>query len=184
MDRRVKYSIKQKVAAVRSILRGRSSIRGAARELGCEKGVVRSWLARYKQDGIKGIQFRNGRYEPSFKLLVVRSYLEKGLSLNQAATYFKIPNIGVISRWVTLYKHGGAEGLLPRTKGRKKRAMSKKPTKKASQSSDEAASKLTKLQKEVEYLRAENAFLKKFEALVQQEKAAKAQAGRQKPSKN
>ena len=183
MDKRVKYSIKQKVAAVRSILRGRSSIRGAARELGCEKGVVRSWLAHYKQDGIEGLQLRNGRYSPSFKLQVVRAYLKKGLSLNQVATKFKIPNIGVISRWVITYKHWGAEGLLPKTKGRKKLAMSKKPKKKVSQSSA-VASKSTELQKEVEYLRAENAFLKKLEALVQQEKAAKAQAGRQKPSRN
>jgi len=46
--------------------------------------------------------------------------------------------------------------------------------------SDTNAAKIAALQKEVEYLRAENAFLKKLDALIQQEEAEK----RQKPSRN
>ena len=60
----------------------------------------------------------------------------------------------------------------------------KKSTKKDASNTDLSAEKLAALQKEVEYLRAENAFLKKLDALIQQEKVAQAQSKRQKPSRN
>ena len=62
--------------------------------------------------------------------------------------------------------------------------MAKKLKKKEITSNDPAAQKLVEMQNELEYLRAENAFLKKFNALVQQEEAAKAQARQQKSSGN
>jgi transposase len=64
--------------------------------------------------------------------------------------------------------------------------MTQKTSKKKKDKStmDSGAEQLAALQKEVEYLRAENAFLKKLDALIQQEKAAKAQGRRQKPSRN
>jgi len=184
MDKRVKYNIKQKQSVVLSILSGRLSIKGAARELGCHKSGIQRWLAQYKQSGIKGFKFRNGHYDGRLKLRVVRYYLKKGLSLNQTASHFKIPNQGIISQWVKIYERSGAVGLSNKPRGRKKSIMTKKPRKKEITSSDSVAQKLEELQKEVEYLRAENAFLKKLEALAQQEEAAKVQARRQKPSRN
>lgn len=184
MDKRIKYSIKEKEAVVRSILAGRASCTSAAREMGCRKSAVQRWLEQYKQYGVKGFKFRNGSYDGVFKLRVVRHYLKKRLSLNQTASLFEIPNESAIMRWLKTYERCGAAGLLKETRGRKKSTMIKKPRKKANASSDPAADKLAELQKEVDYLRAENAFLKKLEALVQQEKAAKAQSRRQKPSRN
>ena len=184
MDKRTKYSIKQKEAVVRSILRGRASCTGAAREMGCRKSAIERWLEQYKQNGVKGFTFRNGSYDGRFKLQVVQYYLKKRLSLNQTASHFKIPNESAIVRWLKTYERCGATGLWKETRGRKKSTMIKKPGKKVKASSDSETEKLVKLQQEVEYLRAENAFLKKLEALVQQEKAAKAQARRQKPSRN
>lgn len=184
MDKRVKYSIKQKQLAVGSILSGRLSIKGAARELGCHKSAVQRWLVQYKQDGVKGMKFRNGHYDGRFKLQVVRYHIKKGLSLKQTASYFKIPNDAVISRWVKNYECLGAMGLVNKRRGRKKSIMTPKPRKKADAPTDPAAQKLAKMQKELDYLRAENAFLKKLEALVQQEEAAKAQARQSKSSGN
>jgi transposase len=184
MDKRIKYSVRQKESTVRSILAGRQSLSGAARELGCMRSAVQRWMLQYKQAGVKGFGIRNGSYDGKFKLLVIRHYLEKGLSLNQVASHFKIPNGSTIQRWLKSYERLGAEGLLKENRGRKKTIMAKKPRKQEYPSTDPAAEKLAALQKEVEYLRAENAFLKKLEALVQQEKAAKAQARQQKPSRN
>jgi len=184
MDKRVKYSVKQKEAIVKLILRGQKSMRSAARELNCDRTTVRRWLGQYNAYGVKGFKFRNGVYERSFKLQVIRYYLKKGLSLNQTANYFKIPNAGIVSRWIASYKGLGAAGLSKELRGRKRSIMSKKPKKKEITSGDPAAQKLGELQKELEYLRAENAFLKKFNALVQQQEAAKAQARRPKSSGN
>jgi len=184
MDKRVKYSIEQKVAVVRTINAGRSSIKGAARELGCGPSAIRRWLGQYNEYGVKGFKFRNGNYERGFRLQVVRYYLKKGLSLNQTATYFKIPNAGIISKWVKSYNRLGATGLSNEPRGRKRSIMAKKLKKKEVTSNDPAAQRLVDMQKELAYLRAENAFLKKFNALVQQEEAAKAQARQPKSSGN
>jgi hypothetical protein len=75
-------------------------------------------------------------------------------------------------------------GLLKDKRGGKVSTMPRKLRKSIVKPSDPTAQKLIELQKEVEYLRAENAFLKKLEALAQQEEAAKAQARRPKPSGN
>lgn len=183
MDKRVKYTIRQKHLVVRRILSGQQSIGGVARELGCHKSTVQQWLMHYQQHGVNGFKFRNGRYDRGFKLGVVRYYLQKGLSLDQTASYFKIPNASVIVQWVKNYECWGAAGLTNRPRGRKRSIMAKKPRKKEITSSD-PAQKLVELQKELDYLRAENAFLKKFNALVQQEEAAKAQARPPKSSGN
>lgn len=184
MDKRVKYSIKQKQSVVLSILSGRLSIKGAARELGCHKSGIQRWLSQYKQAGKKGFKFRNGYYDDQFKLQVVRYHLKKGLSLKQTAIDFKIPNEGVISRWLKEYECLGASGLANKPRGRKRTIMAKKTRKKMDTSADPAAQKLAEMQKELDYLRAENAFLKKLRALIQQEEAAKAQARRPKSSGN
>lgn len=183
MDKRVKYSSKQKEAIVRSILAGKLANRGAARELGCSTSTIRGWLAQYKRNGSKGFRFRNGSYDGRFKLRVVHYYLKKGISLSQTAAYFKVPGIGVISHWLRTYECSGAEGLLKQGRGRKKSIMPRK-SKKHNTPTDPMAQKLAEMQKELAYLRAENAFLKKLEALAQEEEAAKAQARRQKPSGN
>ncbi len=184
MDKRVKYSVKQKEAIVRSILSGRASITSSAKDLGCMRSAIRRWIEQYTRYGVNGFKLRNGRYDGTFKLQVVRYYLEKGVSLNQTASYFKIPNEGIISTWIRAYERLGAEGLSNKPRGRKKLPMTKKIKKKDTLPIDPASQKLAEMQKELDYLRAENAFLKKLRALVQQEEAAKAQARRSKSSGN
>jgi transposase len=184
MDKRVKYSIKQKRLAVQSILLGWLSIKGAARELGCHKSAVQRWLAQYKQAGIKGLKLRNGHYDDRFKFQVVRYHLKKGLSLKQTANDFKIPNEAVVSRWINNYERLGIDGLTNKPRGRKKSIMTKKAGKKIDTTVDPITQKLAEMQKELDYLRAENAFLKKLSALVQQEEAVKVGARRPKSSGN
>jgi transposase len=184
MDKRIKYSSKQKTAAARSILSGRSSIREEAGELGCRKSAVERWVKQYKQHGVKGFVFRNNSYEGKFKLLVVRQHLKNGLSLAQTAVDFKIPNESVVIQWLRRYEQQGAAGLLREARGRKKTGMVKRTKKQTAVKTGMPEEKLAALQKEVEYLRAENAFLKKLDALIQQEQADKEQSKRQKPSRN
>lgn len=102
----------------------------------------------------------------------------------QTASHFKVPNEGVVSRWVKAYECLGAIGLEDKRRGRKKSIMAKKPRKKVDTPTDPVAQKLAGMQQELDYLRAENAFLKKMEVLVQQAAAAKAQARRPKSSGN
>lgn len=186
MDKRIKFSYRQKLLTVRSIVSGRESCLSAARNIGSKENTVQRWLRLYKQHGREGLQLRNGSYDGNFKVRVVRYLLENKLSFIQAAVIFKIPQDHVVGRWYRIYEHFGAAGLLEQTRGRKKSQMNKKTKKKkkgtsATKAADES---VASLQKEVEYLRAENAFLKKLDALIQQEKAAAAKAKQQKSSRN
>jgi transposase len=183
MDKRVKYTFNQKLLAVRSITSGRESCLTAARKIGSNKATVQRWLRLYKQHGAKGLTVRSGSYKGSFKLYVVRYMLKNKLSIVQTAAIFAIPQHSAVSRWLKTYQGYGQAGLL-KARERKKSLMAKKIKKKKGTTADPSAEKVAALQKELEYLRAENAFLKKLDALIQQEKAAKAQSKQQKPSRN
>lgn len=185
MDKRVKYTLHQKLSAVKSIVAGRESCLTAARKIGSKENTVQRWLRLYKQHGAKGLKIRNGGYDGHFKLRVVRYLLKNKLSLIQTAAIFAIPQDSAVARWLKTYQQYGQSGLIKETRGRKKSIMAKKTKKKQKdKTGDKSAAKITALQEELEYLRAENAFLKKLDALIQQKEAAKAQAKRPKPSRN
>lgn len=186
MDKRIKFSLRQKLSAVRSIIGCTESCLSAARKIGSKENTVQRWLRLYKQHGVNGLKLRNGSYDGDFKVRVVRHMLKNKLSSIQTAVFFAIPQDYVVSRWLKIYERFGAAGLLKENRGRKKSQMGKKTKKKKNDFSavKPAAARAAALQKEVEYLRAENAFLKKLDALIQQENAAKAQSKQQKPSRN
>jgi transposase len=184
MDRRIKYSFRQKLSAVRSVVSGRDSCSSAARKIGGDKNTVRRWLGLYKESGAAGLKLRPGGYTGKFKEEVIRYMLKKHLSLMQTAAIFGIPNDHTVWRWLQTYECQGFAGLQKETRGRKKSLVAKKTKKRNTTASDSIDEKLSALQAENEYLRAENAFLKKLDALVQEEKAAKTQNRQQKPSKN
>lgn len=181
MDKRIKFSLKEKILTVRSITAGRESYKSAARKLGCSNSTVKGWVLRYKQHGLGGLKLRHNSYSGVFKVEVILYMLKNSLSLERTAVSFGIPNISVVYSWLQIYERMGAPGLLKEPRSRKKSSMpkKKKTTKEKASSSDQSAEKLTALQKEVEYLRAENAFLKKLDALIQQEKVAKVQSKQQ-----
>lgn len=184
MDKRVKYSLKQKMSAVLAVIAGRDSCLSAAGKIGSEQKTIRRWVNHYKQDGKAGLVLRQGTYSGQFKIDVIKYMLKNRLSLMRTATIFGIPQDDTVGRWLRKYERHGAGELLKERKGRPKTTMAKSVKKKSKQSSDPADKKLAALQQEVEYLRAENAFLKKLDALIQEEKAASNQSKRPKPSKN
>lgn len=184
MDKRIKFSFKQKLQVVRSVIAGQDSIRSAARKIHGDHKTVRRWLNCYKQYGHKGLKMRNGSYDGIFKVRVIRYMLKNQLSLIQTAAIFGVPQDDTIGRWLKIYERLGTAGLLVGTQSQKKGAMGKKTKKNKDLSNKTAEEQLAALQAENEYLKAENAFLKKLDALIQQEKTAKAQSKRQKPSRN
>jgi transposase len=184
MDKRIKYTFKQKLSTVRSITAGRESCLSAAKKIGSKENTVQRWLRLYKEHGSRGLVIRNGSYSGRFKLRVIRYMIKNRLSSIRTATLFGLPQDYVVGKWMKKYKCQGAAGLLKETRGRKKSVMSKKTDNKKITFPTGTDAKIAALQKELEYLRAENAFLKKLDALIQQEKAAKGQARRQKPFRN
>lgn len=106
----------------------------------------------------------NKRYTPEFKIKVVETMHKEKLSYRETARQFDISNSRVTA-WERIYLEEGAEGLYAERRGRKSTGRPPKIKKEED------------LIAEVQRLRAENAYLKKLNALVaervQQEKKHK-----------
>jgi transposase-like protein len=102
----------------------------------------------------KGIP--NKRYTGEFKQKVVETMQQERLSYKEAARQFDIPSHDRVAQWERIYIEEGPEGLYIERRGRNNKGRPRKLDKKVEED----------LITEVQRLRAENAYLKKLNALV------------------
>ena len=159
-----KLSLEKKSEIVTHYLNSNDGYINTANKFGISDSVVEMLVAQYKQNGIEGLVRRNGSYSGKFKLHVLQYQQQNKLSDTETAVYFKIPNRGTICVWRKKYLLGGYEFLSRDGRGNPKNMATKKSKKNA-----EPKSELEKLREEVEWLRMENAILKKLNALIQEE---------------
>jgi transposase len=178
MNRKTKFSVSFKEALVKELLQGRIGSTELSAKHGISARYLRRLAKRYEDHGSLSHQHSNNLYEKTFKIACVLSVIKKRLSLSEAATCFGIPSDSTIVHWMKLYGEFGEEGLETTKVGRQK-SMSVPKNKKKKETAPEASA----LQEELEYLRAENAYLKKLSALIQQEES-KAREPKPKRSKN
>lgn len=98
----------------------------------------------------------NKRYTPEFKIKVVKTMQEEKLSYHEAARQFDVRDHHSVARWERIYLEEGEEGFYVERRGRKSTGRSTKLKQKVEED----------LLAEVQRLRAENAYLKKLNALV------------------
>ena len=159
-----KYSDEFKIKAVQMVLNG------IAVEYVCriseitDSSSLRNWIAHYNHGGISQLLHKNRSYSPDFKQKVLEHRWQLGLSLQETAAIFAIPNSSTIYQWEKQYLTYGKSGLLPKKKGRP--SMKHKPKKRKQKSEP---TYLEQLEAENAFLKMENAFLKKYNALIQQE---------------
>ncbi|MGE8626730.1 IS3 family transposase [Achromobacter denitrificans] len=163
-----KYDEQFKLKAVRRYLAGRSGTQAVATELGMSRSVLRRWVASYQAHGRAGLVKKFSHYSAAFKCEVLGRIERESLSDQQAAALYDIRNAGAIGIWRGQYDVGGVGALAPHPKGRRPMPHKYPPAPPAKDMTME------ELQKELAYLRAENDYLKKLEALIQAEKTGSA----------
>ena len=114
----------------------------------------------------KGIP--NKRYTGEFKQMVVETMIREKLSYKEAARQFEVSYDTVVADWERIYLSDGPEGLYIERRGRGSKG---RPTKFPKEVEED-------LLKEVQRLRAENAYLKKLQALVLEEERRKSKKQR------
>jgi transposase len=170
----MKYSYEKKLESVLLVLESGCSARKVARLIGSEQKHIRRWVALYQAHGEEGLRIKRGSYSGDFKLSVITCMYENHLSLFETAVKFGIPNDSVVLSWDRIYRLEGLSGLYQDNRGRMKKPKKPKPSVITGQAD---------IQKELEYLRAENAYLKKLQALVE-DRIARESGSAQKPSKD
>ena len=163
-----KYSARFKKDVVDQYLLGGAGYESIAREAGISSGRLRQWVANYGAHGMRGLEKKYGTYSADFKLKVLTRMFNEGMTAQAVCAMFNIRNPGCIKDWSLAYDRGGLEALIPKPRGRPPTMKLKPPT---SREPGEAPT-VKQLLKENEYLRAEVAYLKKLDALIQAKQLA------------
>jgi transposase len=164
-----KYSIDFKTRVVQYHIEKYGGACSTAVHFGIDHSTVRNWYKAYQLHGALAFSKRSQTYTAEDKLKILQRMDEENWSSRQTSAFFNIPTPYTVQTWLKRYNEGGADALINRRRGR---AMSKpkKPTPPPKKSV--AGMTPEKMSQELEYLRAENAYLKKLEALIQEKRSA------------
>ena len=149
-----KYTIEFKLKLIKECIEGNHATTEIAPKYGVAEIHLRRWVKLYKLHGIEGLEHKCKKYDRKFKEKVLKYMKDNQLSFLETAMIFNIPKDTTVGYWYKQYQN---------------RELFK-PMKEVTMNKSENPEKknLKELQKENEKLRAENAYLKKLQALVQE----------------
>jgi transposase len=164
-----KYSAQFKLDVIQRCLQGDAGVRAVSSQYGLDNSMVRHWLNLYGAHGQAGLEKKFTHYPAERRLQVLEHMWAHKLSYRQTAAVFNIRSAACIPIWERCYHSGGIDALMPRQRGKPKQMPITQPPPPASHVDDETRSR-EELLAEVNFLRMENAYLKKLKALVQQQR--------------
>lgn len=165
------YSPELRLEIVKLYLQANESIKSLSEIYKVSKTEIQKWIARYRENGEEELSAVHGTYTGDFKLHVIE-YIEKtGASNRYAAAKFNIPSPTTVRNWVLLYRKCGKKVLYEERRGIKT-GMYKKKVKKTKEY-DKSAINTQELLEELAELRMENEYLKKLNALIQQQESSR-----------
>ncbi|WP_058953664.1 helix-turn-helix domain-containing protein [Clostridium tyrobutyricum] len=107
MSRKPKYSFDVKVKACEDYINGERSLQQIAQDLGLKSvnGSMRYWISSYREHGPDGLlpAIKNPVYTKSFKLKVVKEYIDGKGSIYSLAGKYGIKSVATLNRWILRY---------------------------------------------------------------------------------
>ena len=171
-----KYTMDFKLEVIQHYLT-EHSYNNTANSFGINRSIVQNWVRLYQTHGIDGILTRTSKasYSPAFKHTAVLQLLA-GKSIRTLAIELNISNHGLLYQWLKAYQTHGIMGLTPKPKGRKSMTTSTNKSDKAAKkakANQTSTNEHAELLRRIQYLEAENAYLKKLDALIRQKNQSK-----------
>lgn len=145
------------------------SYRELAEEIGIDNSVLRYWVKLYEYHGDRAFTFPYTNYSRAFKLKVIQYIQETDTSVREASARFCVPDFSMVRRWKKKWEIGGSDALEPSGKGHRDMSSHKKRN---THKNEQEKKAFETVEEEVEYLRMENAYLKKLNALVQEKESS------------
>ena len=120
-----KFTPEEKLRAVIRHIESGESYVSISKSIGTGKTTVANWCRNYEAFGAQAFsREHNAHYSLQFKETCAKYYLSGKGSLNDICKLFKIPDTGILWRWISMYNGhelkaspGGGKGIM--TKGRK-----------------------------------------------------------------
>lgn len=160
-----KYSVQFKITASKAYINGDDGFRKVANHFSIDCSLLRRWVAAFQVRGSAGLRANGHHYSAAVKRSVVECMHKERLSCREVATRFGLGQSSQVGIWERQYYSGGLDDLsLPKRK--KTISMPKKTSvQHQSQLVDDDSKSREQLKAELEYLRMENAYLKKLEEI-------------------
>ncbi len=162
-----KYSVQFKIKAVRAYLDGSDGYRKVAHRYSMDCSLLRRWVASYKAQGNAGLRACGHHHSAEFKLSVIECMQKERLSQRQVAARFGLGESSQVGIWARQYYSGNLCGLNALKRKVAITMPKKRPVPPQSQPVDDDSKSREQLKAELEYLRMENAYLKKLEEVHQ-----------------
>jgi transposase len=164
----IKHTEQFKLSVVEYYLAGAAGFRTDGHHFSLPPAMVRRWVMWHQEHGVAGLATKRSSYSAEFKLSVLQHMWDNSMSYTKVAAVFNVRNTASIGIWESRFRSGGVEALA-RSSTRKSIEL-KAPTAEPTPSPDDETRSKKDLLAELRYLRAENAYLKKLEALIQAKK--------------
>lgn len=97
--------------------------KAVAARLGVPRGTARNWIYTYRALGKEALFVtKRQRFDHETKVRAARAVVEGGMTKPEAMEAFGLKSATQINSWCKLYREGGPDALLPKPKGRPKKA--------------------------------------------------------------
>lgn len=131
-----KYTKEFKLKLVKKYFKGGIGHKTLARKYNIPPASLCSWINRYKEHEISGLEKNNMNYDGNFKILVVEYMHNNHLSLNETSTKFNLSGCHLVAKWERTYYEEEPQALFRDNRGRKNK-MKSKPSKNINEMSKE-----------------------------------------------
>ena len=148
-----------------------------AKKYSISPSTLTLWTLRYEFHGEAAFDSETDlykKYTAEFKHTVLKKMNDEQFTADETTAFYNIGGKSLVLKWLELYNKGGIKALKPKRKSMPQAVKKLKEPKKPSITKDMTPEQklITEQQSELEYLRAEVAYLKKLDALIRSKKSA------------